>query len=217
MALDPSAKQADRLIDVAFALKNPGTKPWTVRSVSLSADGKPLGSSPLAISALPGQTTQVWAAAIQLGREQDPAKFAHLDLLFADDHGKALARSTVDAPRVGTLFAPLDESHPAGPATLDSMDVERVEGFGRRPHFEVSFAVANPGKDKLTVAKITIAPPKGRSEDAQLNLEVPPRTATGVLTVVLPYPGKTLPLGKYAASIVGPSGSVIAKASADLI
>ncbi|MBC5823433.1 MAG: hypothetical protein GIW99_03445 [Candidatus Eremiobacteraeota bacterium] len=217
LAFDAAANVSDRLLDVAFALKNPGAKPLTAKSLTLTAEGKPVGAVSFVVTALPNQTTQVTAAAIPLAKGQDAAKLQRLTLVFADAAGKMLAQSSIDAPHPGLTFGPLDETHPAGPPSIDSLDVERVAELGRHPRYECSFAITNPGKEKLSIAKVTIAPPKGRATDAAIGVDVPPRTMSGIITVVLPYGGKSLPAGKYTATATGRAGEVITKASAELM
>ncbi len=208
-------KAGQRLIEFVFSLKNTTADAFTANKLTVSAGDEQLPDMSLSLPVLPNRTTAVTTVTSVLPR--DNAKLDHFHLSFMDDKGKALAQTDIDAPHADAVFAPLDEKHPSSGASIDTAEINRLSDQDNKPRYDCSFVITNATKEKLSVSRLTVSPPKGKSASAPISLDVPPRSTTGMITVVLAYAGKTLPSGKYTIVAMGAKNDVIAKATTSLI
>ncbi len=210
-AADPM--KAARILEVSFALQNTTTSTKKVSSVSVASDTGVLGTRKISISAPPNQMSPV--ALVTVRTSDDLRKFKQLKVDFLDDGGKSIGSSTLDVPVVDQSVTPLDEHHPKGDVSIDSVEVSRVDAnMGQK--YEVRFAVTNPTNAQVSITHLAIAPPKGAVARVVLPLNIAARSVSGFVSVVLPYSGKSLPPGSYTVSAMKNS-TTVAKASSSLL
>lgn len=220
LAYDASAAdpvKAPRLVELTFALNNPGASPLPVSNLSVVTDSNPAVSVPLALQALPNQDTQETLVAI--APPKDPSKAKQLSMTFADGKSTMLAQSTLDFPTPEDLtMTPLDDKQAAGGVTVDDVSVSSVVAPGSGLHYDVTFSLTNAGKSKVSIAYFTVTPAKGDSVKIVVPIELPARTGAAPISIVIPYTGKakTLPDGKYAVS-ASDGKSTVAEGSGPLL
>ena len=200
LAYDGSAKdpsKAPRMLELSFALENTTQNAAKVSSVVAHAGSSALGTSPISVSASPGQTSEV--VALVLKTSDDPAKYKDVDLTFLDDAKKMVGSAKVDVPPMETQFTSLDDKHPKGPFSVDSLEISTIN-VGKTPHFEVTFALTNPSSAPVSVTEFDIKPPKGDAIKVSLLLPVPARSASGFISFVVPYGGQSVPSGTYTVT-----------------
>jgi hypothetical protein len=212
LAYDASATdpvKAPRLVELTFALNNPGASPMPVSNLSVATDTNPAVSVPLALQALPNQDTQETLVAV--ASPKDPSKAKQLSLTFGDGKNTMLAQSTVDFPTpADSTLTPLDAKQAAGGVSVDDVSVTSVIAPGSGLHYDVTFSLTNAGKSKVSIAYFTVTPPKSDSVKIVVPIELPARTGAAPLSIVVPYVGKakTLPDGKYTVSASDGTSSV---------
>jgi hypothetical protein len=216
LAYDGSAKdpaKAQRMLELSFALENTTQNAAKVSTVVAHAGSTALGTSPIKVSAAPGQTSEVVALALKTS--DDPAKYKDVDLSFMDDAKKMVGSAKLDVPPMETQFTPLDEKHPKGPFSVDSLEISSIN-VGKSPHFECTFALTNATGSPVSVTEFDIKPPKGDTIKVYLLLPVPARSVSGFLSIVLPYNGDAVPSGTYTI-IAMQTVNVAGRASAVLL
>ncbi|MBC5806714.1 MAG: hypothetical protein DLM53_05155 [Candidatus Eremiobacter antarcticus] len=210
-ATDPM--KAARILEVSFALQNTTSSAKKVSSISVASDTGVLGTRKISVSASPNQMSAV--ALVTVRTSDDPRKFKQLKVDFLNDAGKSIASSTLDVPVIDQSVTPLDEHHPKGDVSIDSVDVSRVDAnMGQK--YEVTFAVTNPTNAQVSITHLAIAPPKGAVARVVLPLNIAARSVSSFVSVVLPYNGKSLPAGSYTVSAMKNS-TTVAKASSSLL
>ncbi len=210
-AADPM--KAARVLEVSFALQNTTGSTKKVSTISVASDTGVLGSRKISVSASPNQMSRV--ALVTVKTSDDPAKYKQLKVDFSDDANKRIASNTLDVPALDQSFTPLDEHHPKGDVSIDSVEVSRVDAnMGQR--YEVTFAVTNPTAAQVSITHLAIAPPKGAVAHVILPLHVAARSVSSFVSVVLTYNGKSLPAGSYTVSAMK-NNTTLAKGSASLL
>jgi len=200
LAYDGSAKdpvKAPRMLELSFALENTTQNPAKVSSVVAHSGSTALGTSPIKVSAAPGQTSEV--VALVLKTSDDPSKYKDVDLSFLDDAKKMVGSSKLDVPPMETQFTSLDEKHPKGPFSVDSLEISPIN-VGKAPHFECTFALTNATGSPVSVTEFDVKPPKGDTIKVYMLLPVPARSVSGFLSLVLPYNGDAVPSGTYTVT-----------------
>ena len=217
LAYDGAAKdpvKAPRMLELSFALQNTTKNAAKVTSVAAYADKTALGTSPVVVTAAPGQTSEV--AAVALKTSDDPMKYKEVMVNFLDDTKKMIGSAKLEVPPMDTSFTSLDDKHPKGPFSIDSAEISSIR-IGQGPSFECTFAVTNATASSVAVTQFEIKPPKGDAVKLTIPLSVPPRSVSGFMSVVVPYTGgKSLPSGSYTIRAVQ-NGATAAKASAVLL
>jgi hypothetical protein len=216
LAYDGSAKEpvkAQRMLELSFALQNTTQNSAKVASVAAYADKIALGTSLVTVKASPGQTSEVAAVALRTG--DDPLKYKEVMLTFLDDSKKMIGSVKLEVPPIDNSFTSLDEKHPKGPFSIDSVEISQI-GSGQGPHFECTFALTNASATAVSVTELDIKPPKGDPIKLAIPLAVPARSVSGFVSIVVPYNGKSLPSGSYTVSALQ-NGTTAAKASAVLL
>jgi len=210
-AADPM--KAARVLEVSFALQNTTGSTKKVSTIIVASDTGVLGTRKISVSASPNQMSRV--ALVTVKTSDDPAKYKQLKVAFLDDANKSIASNTLDVPALDQSVTPLDEHHPKGDVSIDSVEVSRVDAnMGQR--YEVTFAVTNPTAAQVSIAYLAIAPPKGAVARVILPLNVAARSVSSFVSVVLTYNGKSLPGGSYTVSAMK-NNTTIAKGSASLL
>lgn len=210
-ARDPS--KAARMLELSFALENTTQNKAKVSSVVAHAGSATLGTSPVSVSASPGQTSEV--VALVLKTSDDPSKYKDIDLSFLDDAKKMVGSTKLDVPAMETQFTSLDEKHPKGPFSIDSLEISTIN-LGKTPHFECTFALTNASSLPVSVTEFDVKPPKGDPIKVYLLLPVPGRSVSGFISFVLPYNGQAVPSGSYTVTAMQ-TVSVAARATAVLL
>ncbi|HXW76912.1 MAG TPA: hypothetical protein VEJ20_05830 [Candidatus Eremiobacteraceae bacterium] len=196
-AADPV--KAPRLIEVTFALNNPGASPMPVPNIAIAASPNPAVNVPIALQALGNQDTPETIVAI--AQPKDTSKVKQLALTFGDGKSLLLALDTIDYPATGDFaITPLDKAHPAGALTIDDVAVTAIAAPGKGPHFDVTFSATNAGTSKVSVAWFTVAPPKSDAIKIVVPVDLPARTETAPVSMVVPFSGKALPPGTYTVT-----------------
>jgi hypothetical protein len=216
LAYDGAAKdptKAPRMLELSFALQNTTQNQAKVSNVVAHADSTALGTSPISVSAGPGQTSEV--VALVLKTSDDPSKYKNVDLSFLDDAKKMVGSAKLDVPAMETQFTSLDDKHPKGPFSIDSLEISSIH-VGKSPHFECTFALTNASSTPISVTEFDIKPPKGDTIKVALLLPVPARSVSGFISFVLPYNGQTVPSGNYTVSAMQ-SVTMAARATAVLL
>ena len=216
LAYDGSAKdpvKAQRLLELSFALQNTTQNSAKIASVVAYSDKTALGSSKVAVTAKPGQTSEVAAMVLKTG--DDPVKYKDILVNFLDDAKKMIGSAKLDVPPMDTSFTALDEKHPKGAFSVDSLQISPID-VGQGSSFECTFAVTNAGTSAINVTEFDVKPPKGDPLKLAIPLAVPPRSVSGFVSVVVPYFGKNLPTGNYTIT-AQQNGTTAAKASAVLL
>jgi hypothetical protein len=197
LAYDGSVKdptKAPRMLELSFALENTTQNAAKVSNVVAHSGSTALGTSPISVSAAPGQTSEV--VALVLKTSDDPSKYKDVDLSFLDDAKKMVGSAKLDVPPMETQFTSLDDKHPKGPFSIDSLEISSIN-VGKSPHFESTFALTNASSIPMTVTEFDIKPPKGNTIKVALLLPVPARSVSGFISFVLPYDGQAVPSGNY--------------------
>jgi hypothetical protein len=212
---DNDPMRAPRLIELAFALKNPTTKAVTISKLTATGENNTaVGDSKLSVTIAPGATSDVTLIAFRPKKEAAYVKT--VTMTFADDKGAALAVGSADLPPSDLPFVPLDEKDAKGGVTVDGVEISSVQLAGSGPHYEVTFAMTNAGTTKADLSGFSIVPPKTNGAKVNISLTIPPRNTTGFISIILPFKGKTLPDGDYTVNAVNGSATV-AKASGALL
>jgi len=202
LAYDASAAdpvKAPRLVEVTFALNNPGATPMPISNVAIAADSNPPANVGLSLQALGNQDTTETLVAV--APPKDPSKVRQLTLNFTGGKNVLLATSTIDFPGNSDFVAiPLEKSQPAGGLSVDDISITYISAPGKGPHYDLTFAVTNAGTAKQSIAFFTVAPPKGEAVKLAIPIVLPARTQTAPVSVVVPYAGKSLPSGKYTVT-----------------
>jgi len=206
---------APRLLELAFALKNPTAKAITVSKLTATGEKNvAVGEAKISLTIVPGATSDVVLIAFKPTKETMYVRT--VTMTFLDDTGAALAAGNADLPPTDLPFVPLDVKDPQGGLTVDGVEVSAVQLAGAGPHYEVTFAMTNAGKTKADLNALSIAPPKSPAARVNLSLTIPPRTTTGFISIILPFKGKSLPDGDYAVNVLNGTTS-IAKATGVLL
>lgn len=216
LAYDGTAKdpvKASRLLELSFALQNTTQNSAKIATVSARADTTPMPDLSVAVSAPANQTSQV--ASLVVKTPGDPSKYKNILFSFLDGQKKMLASVKLDVPVADSSFTGLDQKHPKGSLSIDGAEVSPISA-GQGPHFECTFAVTNPSFTPVSIAEFDIKPPKGNTLKVALPMVLPMRSASGFVSVVVPYNGKSLPAGNYVIS-AQQNGLVMASASAVLL
>ena len=142
-------------------------------------------------------------------------KYKAILFSFLDGQKKMLGSVKLDVPQPDSSFTGLDVKHPKGPLSIDGAEISPISA-GQGAHFECTFAVTNPGVAPASIAEFDIKPPKGSTLKIAIPMVVPARSASGFVSVVVPYNGKSLPSGNYVIT-ARQSGIVLASASAVLL
>jgi hypothetical protein len=196
-AADPV--KAARLLEISFGFKNPTESPDTLSTLTVATDGDPggkrLGMS-LKIPALKSSDVAVVAESLK----QEFAKVKHITLTFDNPDGDSLATTTLDPPALTLTFTPLDAKQPTGALSIAGIDFSHVDGPGSGLHYECTFGFINASGAKVSIDSFTVTPPKGSPVTVAVPVEIPSRTSSSLMTIVLPYSGKSLPAGKYTVT-----------------
>jgi hypothetical protein len=196
-AADPV--KAARLLEITFGFKNPTADPDSLSTLTVSTDGDPAGRRiGLALAIPPGKATDVAVVAVSL--KQDFVKVKHITLTFDNPDEDDLAITTVDPPALTLTFTPLDAKQPTGALTIDGIDFSHVTGPGSGLHYECTFGLINASGAKVSIDNFTVTPPKGSPITVPVPVEVPARNSSSLMTIILPYSGKSLPAGKYTVT-----------------
>jgi hypothetical protein len=216
LAFDGSAKdpvKAPRVLELSFALQNTTQNGAKITSISAYADKTALGSSQVTVSAAAGATSEV--AALVLKTSDDPSKYKDIMLNFLDDSKKMIGSVDLDVPPMDTQFTSLDEKHPKGPFSIDSLEISELAA-PKGPHYDCTFAVTNASATAVSVAEFDIQPPKGDVVKVAVPLPVPARAVSDFISVVVPYGGKSLPSGTYTVTATQ-NGAAVARSTAVLL
>lgn len=207
--------KADRYVVATFAVKNNGKLPASISAARVIRDGKQLAEFPLA-QTIPGdRTSPVRVVAVRVkGKLADLRQFV---IALVGDNKQLVAAAAKDAGGREYDTTPLDPKKPAGPVSVDGMEVTGTSADGKGPFFEVTFAVTNATADKVELTGLTITPPKSSPYKVALPLTLEPRSTTGFITLVVRFDGKTLPAGDYLIEANGSSSTPVAKATAALL
>jgi hypothetical protein len=216
LAYDGSAKDPDkapRLLELSFALENTTQNGAKVTSVVVHAEQTALGQSAVEVTAAPGQISAV--TTLVLKTTSDPTQYKELSVTFLDDTKKMIGSTKLDVPTMETDFTSLDEKHPKGPLSIDSVEITSIDA-GKTPHYDCTFALTNASGSPVAITAFTIKPPKGDSVTVPLQLPVSARSVSGFISIVVPYSGKALPSGSYSVTAMQ-NVSAAAKATAVLL
>jgi len=216
LAYDGSAKdptKAPRLLELSFALQNTTQNSAKVTSIVVHAEQTALGESSVAVSAAPGDISPV--TTLVLKTTSDPTQYKELLVSFLDDTKKMIGSTKLDVPPMETDFTSLDEKHPKGPLSIDSVEITSIDA-GKTPHYDCTFALTNASGNPVAITAFEIKPPKGDSVTVPLQLPVSARSVSGFISIVVPYSGKALPSGSYSVTAMQ-NVSAAAKATAVLL
>ncbi len=210
---DPT--KAPRYLELAYALKNPTAKAITVSKLTITGDaGAAIGETKMALTIPPGTTTDV--ALVAFKTKKDAGFVKSVTMTFADDKDKTLVTGSADLPPTDLPFVPLDVKDPKGGASVDGVEVSKVDVAGGGLHYEVTFALTNASETKVDIDGFTLAPPKAPGVKASIALTIPPRTTTGFISIVMPFKGKALPDGDYLVNAVN-GAATVAKSTGALL
>jgi len=216
LAFDGSAKdpvKAARELELSFALQNTTQNGAKITSVSAYADKTALGSSQVSVSAGAGDTSEV--VSLVLKTSDDPITYKEINVNFLDDSKKMIGSVNLDVPPMDTQFTSLDEKHPKGPFSIDSLEISAIAA-PKGPHYDCTFAVTNASQTAVSVTEFDIQPPKGDVVKVAIPLPVPARSVSDFVSVVVPYGGKSLPSGTYIVTAMQ-NGTAVAKSTAVLL
>ena len=207
--------KAARLVEITFGFKNPTQDPDTLSTVTVAADSDPAGKrTGLTLQIPPGKASDVAVAAVSI--KQDLTKVKKLTLTFDNIDGDDLAVTTMDPPALALTFTPLDDKQPTGSLSIVGVDFSHVTGPGSGLHYECTFGLVNASGAKVGIDNFTVIPPKGSPVTIAVPISVPSRTSSSLLTVVLPYSGKSLPAGKYTVT-ANAANNALAQATTGLL
>jgi hypothetical protein len=218
-AADPV--KAPRLVEITFALNNPGASPMPVPNLAVAADTNAPVNIPLSLQAQANQDTVETLVAI--APPKDYSKTKQLSVTFGDGKSSVLAQDTIDFPTdADPVVSELDKKQPVAATSLDDVAVTSISAPGSGLHYDLTFSLTNASNSKASIAFITVTPPKGDPVKIAVPIDQPARTGTAPISVVVPYLGKdaakakALPDGKY--SIAASDGkNTIASGSGPLL
>lgn len=217
LAYDGSAKdpvKAARLLELTFALQNTTQNAAKITTISSHAIPFPTAFPDVSVSVTAPANQMSPVASLVLATPEDPTKYRTVFLSFLDGQ-KMIGSSKLDMPLEDSSFTGLDEKHPKGALSIDGAEISPID-VGKGPSFECTFAVTNPGMLPASISEFDIQPPKGDVIRLVIPMVVPLRSASGFVSVVVPYAGKTLPSGSYVIT-AQQNGLVLASASAVLL
>jgi hypothetical protein len=207
--------KAARLVEITFGFKNPTLDPDTLSTITVAADDDPGGKrAGLTLPIPAGKSSDVAVAAVSL--RQDLAKVKHITVTFANVDGDELATTTMDPPALALTFTPLDDKQPSGALSIVGIDFSHVTGPGSGLHYECTFGMTNASGAKVAVDNFTVTPPKGSPVTVAVPVTLPARTSSSLLTVVIPFSGKSLPAGKYTVT-ANAANNALAQATTGLL
>ena len=214
-AADPV--KAPHLVEITFALNNPGASPLPVAQVAVATETAPPTKIALSLQAPANQDTVETQIAIT--PPKDFSKTKQLTLTFTDPKSTLLAQDTIDFPTLAdpTMTA-LDKKRPAGGLSIDDIAVSSIQSPGGGLHYDLTFSATNAGSSDASIAFFTVTPPKSDTVKIAIPIKIPARTEMSPISVIVPYSGKskTLPTGKY--DITASDGkSAIAEATGPLL
>jgi hypothetical protein len=196
-AADPV--KAARLLEISFGFKNPTVDPDSLSTLTVATDGDPAGRRlGFSLAIPPGKSSDINVVGVSL--KQEFAKIKHITLTFDNPDGDNLATTTVDPPALTLTFTPLDAKQPTGALSIDGIDFSHVTGPGSGLHYECTFGMTNASGAKVSVDNFTVTPPKGSPITVPVPVVIPARNSSSLMTVILPYSGKSLPAGKYTVT-----------------
>jgi hypothetical protein len=217
LAYDGSAKdpvKAARLLELTFALQNTTQNAAKITTISSHVIPNPTAFPDATVSVTAPANQMSPVASLVLATPDDPAKYRTVFLSFLDGQ-KMIGSSKLDMPLEDTSFTALDEKHPKGALSIDGAEISPID-VGKNPSFECTFAVTNPGMLPASITEFDIQPPKGEAIRLLIPMVVPLRSASGFVSVVVPYNGKALPSGSYVIT-AQQNGLVLASTSAVLL
>jgi hypothetical protein len=216
LAYDGSAKdpvKAARLLELTFALQNTTQSTAKIATVGARAETTPFPDLNVAVSAPANQTSQV--ASLVVKAPDDPSKYKNILFSFFDPQKKMIGSARLDVPVSDEPFTALDEKHPRGTLSLDGAEISPIsDGTGQ--WFECTFAITNPAILPASISEFDVKPPKGALIRLTIPIVVPSRSASGFISIVVPYDGKSLPSGSYVIT-AQQNGAAVASASAVLL
>jgi predicted small secreted protein len=216
LAYDASAKdpvKAPRLLELSFALQNTTQNAAKISTVSGRAVLTQLPDIAVDVSAPANQTSQV--ASVVVKSPDDPQKYKMILFSFLDAQRKLIGTANLDVPPQDESFTGLDEHHPKGALSIDGAEISPID-VGPGAFFECTFALTNPSLTPASVSEFDIKPPKGQIIRIAIPMVVPMRSASGFVSMVVPYNGKVLPSGDYLIT-AQQNGLTLASASAVLL
>jgi hypothetical protein len=216
LAYDGTAKdpvKAPRLLELSFALQNTTQNAAKISTVSARSGSVLFPDASVTVTAPANQTSQV--ASLVVKSPDDPQKYKTILFSFLDDQKKLIGSANLDVPMTDESFTSLDEKHPKGTLSIDGAEVSPIS-FGQGLFFECTFAVTNPSLMPASISEFDIKPPKGPVIRVAVPLVAPMRAASGFISMVVPYDGKTLPSGDYIIT-AQQNGLILASASAVLL
>jgi hypothetical protein len=164
------------------------------------------------VDAPANQISQV--ANLVLKTPADPTRYRSVNLSFLDGQ-KMVGSATLDMPVEDATFTALDDKHPKGPLSIDGAEISPISA-GQGTWFECTFAITNPSMLAATITEFDIKAPKGAPIRLVIPLVVPLRSASGFISMVVPYNGKTLPQGDYVIT-AQQGATILASTSAVLL
>ena len=216
LAYDGTAQdplKAARLLELSFALQNTTQSAAKITKVSPRAGATAFPDATVSVNAPAGQTSAV--ASLVLKAPEDLSKNRAPLLIAFLDGQKMIGSSKLDMPVQDASFTGLDDKHPKGALSIDGAEISPISA-GQGTTFECTFAVTNPGMLPASISEFDIKPPKGATIKLAIPMVVPLRSASGFISIVVPYNGKTLPSGSYLIT-AQQNGLVLASASAVLL
>jgi hypothetical protein len=216
LAYDGTAKdplKAPQLLELTFALQNTTQTSAQIATVSARSDATSFPDTRVSVTAPANQTSQV--ASLVVKTPADPDKYKAILFSFLDDQKRLIGSAKLDVPAPDQSFTSLDPKHPKGPLSIDGAEVSPIS-FGQGVFFECTFAITNPSAAPAAISEFDIKPPKGQVIRMMIPMVVPMRSASGFISMVLQYDGKTLPAGSYSIS-AQQNGVTLASTSAVLL
>jgi len=214
--------KAARLVEITFALNNPGASPLPVSGVAVAADASPAVDVPLSLQALPNQDTMETLVAI--AGPKDPSAVKQLSLTFSQSK-TMLAQDSIDFPAPSDIaMTGLDSKRPNGGISVDDVAVTSIIAPGAGLHYDLTFSMTNASKSTTQIGWFMVTPPKGDPVTIAIPFQLAARTETTPISIVVPYRGKdaakakALPDGKYGVTALGSDGkTAIAQGSGPLL
>lgn len=190
--------KAARLVEITFALNNPGASPLPVSDLAVAADTNKPTHVGLSLKALPNQDTV--ESLIAIAPPKDFSKVKQLNLTFSGDKNAMLAQFTTDFPALADpTMTPLDKKRPAGGVSIDDVSVTSIQAPGSGFHYDLTFSVTNASTTDASIAYFTVTPPKSDTVKLAIPVKVSARSEMAPISIVVPLSGKakSLPSGKY--------------------
>jgi hypothetical protein len=216
LAYDGSAKdpvRANRLVELSFALQNTTQNSAKISTVGARSGAARFSDMSVAVSAASNQTSPVETLVVKT--PDDPQKYKTILFSFLDSQKKLIGSANLDVPAFDVSFTSLDEKHPKGALSIDGAEVSPISN-GQGTYFECTFAITNPSQIPASLSEFDIKPPKGASIKVAVPMVVPMRAASGFVSMIVPYDGKSLPNGSYTIT-AQQNGVTAASASAVLL